>query len=284
MASTDTERAGAPERYVDGALDLERSRGFRWLVRAGFVARGVTYGIIGAVAVAIAFGIERHPGTPDQQGALSLVARAPFGAVLLAAAAAGLSAYAVWKLGMGVFGYGPEGGGGVKWTDRVGNIGGGVAYLGLCVLTVRVLIGNAGNESSEQRRTAAGVLGWPGGPVLVAIAGAALLALCAYQVYTSIRGDFTRGKKLSEMGGAERRAFMGIGRVGLTARAVVFGLIGYFLIRTAIAFKPSGGIGVDGALAELHRQPLGAVLLALAGGGLIAFAVFSFFEARYQRL
>jgi Domain of Unknown Function (DUF1206) len=284
MASTHTRTAEGSERYVDHAFAVERSRGFRWLVRAGFVARGVTYGIIGGIAAAIALGVEHHPGTPDQQGALPLMARAPFGVVVLAAAAAGLLGYALWKLGLGMFGSGPEGGGGPKLTDRVANLGGGIAYLGLCVLAVRVLMGSAGNESNEQRRTAAGVLGWPAGPVLVAIVGACLLGVGAYQVYTSIRGDFTRDKKLSEMGAPERRVFLWVGRVGLTARAVVFGLIGYFLLRTAIAFKPSGGIGLDGALAELHHQPFGAVLLALAAGGLIAFAVFSLFEARYQRL
>jgi hypothetical protein len=279
-----THSAARPDRYVDDALALQRSPGFRWLVRAGFVARGLTYGIIGGLAATIALGVGSHSGTPNQQGALTLVARAPLGAVVLAAAAVGLLAYALWKLGLGVLGSGPEGGGDSDPKDRVGNIVGGIAYLALCVLAVRVLVGNAGNQSSEQRRTAAGVLGWPGGPVLVAIAGACLIAVGAYQVYTTIRGDFTRGKKLCDMSATERGVFLSVGRVGLTARAVVFGLIGYFLVRTAIASKPSPGIGVDGALAELHHQPLGACLLTVTAGGLIAFAVFSFFEARYQRL
>jgi hypothetical protein len=168
--------------------------------------------------------------------------------------------------------------------DRVGNVVGGIGYVGLCALSVRVLVGNAGNQSTQQRKLAAGVLGWPGGRVLVAIVGAILLGVGAYQIYTSARGEFTRDNRLSEMGTIERYVFVWIGRVGLTARAVVFGLIGYFLIRTAIVFKPSPGIGVDGALAELHSEPLGAVLLAVVAAGLVAFAIFSFFEARYQQL
>jgi hypothetical protein len=193
-------------------------------------------------------------------------------------------AYALWKLGLGVFGYGPEGRRDAKPLDRVGNVVGGIGYVGLCILSVRVLVGNAGNQSGQQRKLAAGVLGWPGGPVLVGIVGAILLGVGAYQVYTSVRGDFTGDNRLSEMGTVERHLFVWIGRVGLTARAVVFGLIGYFLIRTAILFRPSRGIGVDGALAELHGEPLGTILLALVAAGLVAFAIFSFFEARYQQL
>jgi hypothetical protein len=39
--------AGAAERETEM---LEVSRPFRWLVRAGFVARGITYDVIGALA------------------------------------------------------------------------------------------------------------------------------------------------------------------------------------------------------------------------------------------
>jgi hypothetical protein len=39
---------------------------------------------------------------------------------------------------------------------------------------------------------------------------------------------------------------------------------------------------VDGALARLHH--LGEFLVALVGVGLLIFALFSMFEARYRRL
>jgi hypothetical protein len=71
--------------------------------------------------------------------------------------------------------------------------------------------------------------------------------------------------------------------VGLSARAAVFALVGYFLVRTAIEYKPSG-VGLDGALAQLHGEPLGSVLLIVTACGLFVFAVFSLLEARYQRL
>jgi hypothetical protein len=64
----------------------------------------------------------------------------------------------------------------------------------------------------------------------------------------------------------------------------VFLLVGYFVARTAIEFKPYNGIGLDGALAAVHDQPGGAVLLGLVAAGLLIFAFFSFLEARYRRL
>jgi hypothetical protein len=265
-------------------LAAQRSPPFRWLVRAGFFARGITYGLIGALAVALAVGAGSPHASPNQQGALALIARAPLGKILLVVIAAGLLAYALWKLAQGVLGRGPEGGGGPTLMDRISNLAGGAVYLGFAGLAIEILTGSAPNSSSEPRQAASGVLGWPGGRVLVVIAGAGLMAISIYQGYEAVGGGFANDSKLEEMSPGARRAFLALGRVGLIARAAVFAVIGYFLIRTAIEFKASKAVGVDGALTEVHHQPLGPWLLAFVGAGLLVFAAFSFLEGRYRRL
>lgn len=263
---------------------LERSRAFEWMVRAGFVARAITYGVIGALALALALGAGTDGAAPNQQGALALIGRSPIGRLALVVISAGLLAYALWKLTQGIFGRGPEGGGGYQLTDRIANLAGGVVYIAFFVVAIRVLIGSAGNSSSEPREATSGVLGWPGGPVIVGIGGAVLIAISLYQLYDALRGEFASDSKTGEMGPRQRRLFMVLGRVGLTARALVFALIGYFVVRSAIDYKPSTAVGVDGALARLHNQPLGPVVLALVAAGLLTFAAFSSLEARYRRL
>lgn len=266
------------------ALEAQRSRPFELAVRLGFVARAVTYGVVGVIALALAVGAGSAPTAPSQQGALVLLARAPLGRVAVALAAAGLLAYAVWKLGQALFGTGPEGGGGPRALDRVGNGAGSAAYLVFFAVAVRVLFGSSSSGSSEPSDAAAGILGWPGGPVIVAVAGAALLAISLYQAYDACRGRFAQDSKLREMGPLQRRAFMLLGRVGLLARALVFAIVGYFLLRTALSFDPRNAVGVDGALARVHRQQFGTLLLALVAAGLLVFAVYSLFEARWRRL
>jgi hypothetical protein len=277
----ETGTAAAAERVTD---TVEQSRAFCWLVRAGFVARGITYAVIGVVALAVALGLGGIGASPDQQGALSLIGRTALGRVALVVICAGLLAYAVWKLVQGVRGRGPEGGGGSGLKDRVANLAGCGVYVGFFVVALRVLIGAGGNSSAAQRRATAGVLGWPGGRLIVGIAGAALVAISIYQLSDALRGQFAKDSKTQQMGQTERRLFMRIGQIGLTARAIVFALVGYFLVRAAIDFSPSKAIGVDGALAQLHNQRLGPWVLGLVAVGLVMFAVFSLFEARYRRL
>src|SRR5436305_12465313 len=90
---------------------VERSPLFEWPVRAGFVARGLTYALIGALALAIAVGAGTDGTAPNQQGALELITQAPLGWIALAVIAVGLLAYATWKLTQGILGRGPAGGG-----------------------------------------------------------------------------------------------------------------------------------------------------------------------------
>jgi hypothetical protein len=280
--TTAAREAGSVER---GAVQAERSRPFGVLVRTGFVARAVTYGVIGGIALALAVGAGSAPAAPNQQGALSLITQAPLGRVALAAVCVGLLAYALWKLQQAFLGRGPEGGGGPSAFDRISNGAGGIAYLVFFALAVRILLGSSSSGSSSQpAHTTAGVLGWPGGPAIVGIGGAALIAISLYQTYDAVRGGFADDAKTGEMNGAQRHTFMVLGRVGLTARALVFAIVGYFLLRAAISYDAHDAVGVDGVLARVHHEPFGTLLLALVAAGLLVFACYSLFEARYRRL
>lgn len=254
------------------------------MVRAGFVARGITYGVIGAVALAMAVGAGASRTVPDQQGALALISRAPAGRIALVVICAGLLGYALWKLGQGFQGHRLDGGGNPELKDRVANIAGGIVYLVFFVAALRIATGGPSGGSGETRRAAAGVLGWPGGQVIVGIAGVVMLAISLYQLSDALRDGFAQDSKTEQMDPSEHRAFLWVGRVGLSARSVVFGLVGYFLVRTAIDFKAGQAVGVNGALARLQHEPLGAWLLGLAAAGLLTFAVYSLLEARYRRL
>jgi hypothetical protein len=252
------------------------------LVRVGFLARAATYGVIGVLAMALALGAGTGGNAPSQQGALALVARAPLGVVALIGIVAGLLAYSVWKFWQAARGHGPEGGGDAGLGARLISLGGGISYVVFAAVAIRILTGGRGGGSPKG--TAAGILGWPGGPWIVGVAGLALIVISGVQIWDAVQGGFAQDSKTSEMREEERRMFLVAGRIGLVARALVFVLVGYFLIRTAIDFNPSAAVGVDGALRRLHGQPLGPLAVGLVALGLLVFAGFSLIEARYRRL
>lgn len=253
-------------------------------MRTGFVARGITYGVIGGLALALAVGAGTKGAAPNQQGALALIARHALGRIAMVLIAAGLLAYAIWNFDHGIHGRGPEGAGSPSAKDRVARFAVGLCYLLFFGVAVQTLAGSGGNSSGTPREAAAGVLGWPGGPVLVGLGGLILILISVVQAYEGFQCRFADDCWTADMTPAQRHAFLRLGQVGLVARAGVFALIGYFLVRTAIAFKARDAVGIDGALARLHHQDLGPLLVGLTAAGLLTFAVFSLAEARFRRL
>jgi hypothetical protein len=258
---------------------IARSRGFEWLARAGFISRGLIYGIIGILAIKLAVGAGGT--TTNQQGALKTIAHQPFGKVLLILVAIGLGGYALWRFVRALLGHGPEDSD--SGFDRLAALGSGVVYAGLCAIAVEILLGSGGG-SGNASKTTAGVLGWPGGTWLVGIAGAVLIGIGLYQGYRGLSKDFLKDSKTEQMSPRVRNWIEWIGSFGHLARMVVFGLVGVFLIKAAIDFNPNKAVGLDGALAKLAHASYGAFLLGIVAAGLIAFGVYSLSDARYRRI
>jgi Domain of Unknown Function (DUF1206) len=272
-----------PVRRAQATADgVERSTAFETLARAGFLARGVIYGIIGILAIKLAIGAGGK--TTDQSGAMRTLAHQPFGKVLLVALAVGLAGYSLWRLMHALLGHGPERSD--SGFERLAALGSGIAYGAMCAVAVEILLGSGGGSSgsSHASKAAAGVLGWPGGTWLVGLAGALFVGIGLYQGYRGLSQDFLKDAKTEKMGSTTRHWYELLAVFGHLARAVVFGLVGIFLIKAAIEFDPSKAVGLDGALAKLAHQSYGSALLGIVAAGLIAFACFSLVEARYRRI
>ena len=258
---------------------VSRTRSFEWLARAGLMARGVIYGIVAILAIQLAFGDGGK--TTDQQGAMRTLAQQPAGKAMLIALAVGLFGYALFRLTRAAIGHGTETSDDAK--ERLGGLGSGLVYAALCVSAVKMLLGSGGG-SGDPDKTTGGVLGWPGGPWIVGIAGVVMLVVAAEQAKKGVKKEFCEESRTERMSRKMRSFFTGIGVFGHLARAVVFALIGYFLIKAAVEFDPDKAVGLDGALAKLADGPAGPVVLGVVAIGLLGFAVYSAMDSRYRRV
>jgi hypothetical protein len=254
---------------------------FEVLSRAGFVARGLIYGIIGLFAFEVA--VSDAGKLTNQQGAIQTVSNQPLGGLLLLLLAIGLGGYAIWRLFRAMLGHGPEDSD--STLDRLGALGSGVVYGGLCVAAIKVLTGSsAAGPSSKPDQTTAGVFDWPAGRWLVGLAGLVMLAVAVYQLVKGVRQKFLEEIKTEQMSVATKTWITWIGTMGHVARAIVFGLVGWFLLKAAYEFDAKEAVGLDGALTKILNAGYGLWLLGFVAAGLIAFGVYSVSEARYRRI
>jgi hypothetical protein len=257
-----------------------QSRAFEWFSRAGFVARALIYGIIGILALKLAFGYGGK--LTNQEGALHTVAQQPFGKLLLTVVAVGLGGYSLWRLVRAGVGHGPEGSD--TGFERVAALASGIAYGAMCALSIEILLGAGGGSAGNAKKTTAGVFGWPAGTWLVGIAGGVMIGVGLYQGYRGITKKFLDDSKVEEMGPRMKEWIGRLGLIGHLARMVVFGLIGIFLIKAAIDYNSRAAVGLDGALAKIVHHSYGPFLLGIVATGLIAFALYSLSDARYRRI
>jgi hypothetical protein len=276
----DASTAGTPVRHAQSlGEDIARRPPFEWLARAGLVARGGIYAIIGILAIKLALGDGGK--TTNQNGALNTIAKQPFGKTLLILMAIGLAGYASWRLVRAALGHGPEASDDTK--ERIAGVASGIAYASLCVTAVSILIGSGGSSGSPDKATG-GVLGWTGGPILVATAGLIMIGVGLDQGYKGIKRKFLEKSKTEEMSEPVERSFTLLGVVGHLSRMVVFTLVGYFLIRAAIDHNPDKAVSLDGALTAVGQASYGPILLGAVAAGLIVFGAYSVADARYRKV
>jgi hypothetical protein len=242
------------------------------LARAGFVARGVMYGLIGIIAVEIAV------GHSHQQ------ADRPVGSVILWLLVLGFAGMTLWRLSEAIWGAaGPDG---HKATSRLGSLGRAVIYA---VITYGILkfalgLGAPASTNKQSEDLTATALKYPGGQVLVAVVGAVIAIAGLVLIYQSWQARFLRRMRMAAASVTTRKTVTRLGQIGGVARGAVFVTIGIFLAVAAVNAKPAEAKGIDSGLLVFAHTPLGPWLLVLVAVGLIMFGAFSCCEARWREV
>ncbi|HZQ05818.1 MAG TPA: DUF1206 domain-containing protein [Anaerolineae bacterium] len=251
------------------------------LARGGYIARGVIYALIGLLAVQLAFA--NGGQATDQNGAIQMIGAQPFGKWLLILLTVGLLGYSMWGFIRAFFDALGRGHDMKGLIERFGFLVSGVTYGALAAVAFKFATGSGNANAGKPQDMSAQLMSHPYGQWFVAILGVFWIISALAQFYlawtASFKKDFQPGLPMNERKWAEW-----LGRFGYAARGVVFGLIGWFLIVSAMRFDPNQAVGLDGALLKLTQEPYGMPLLAVVALGLVAFGVYSALCARWIRV
>lgn len=253
------------------------------LARAGYIARGVVYTIVGSFAIiaALSSGGGRMLGT---RGALQSILFQPFGAIMLLVVALGLLCFAAWRIAQAALDVGHVG---TDWKPTARRIGFGVgaaANMALALSALALIFGMtsaSGDGKNSAKDWTAYLLTAPFGQWLVGALGLIIVGIGIGVGVKGWKGIFAERLALDHNA---RRWVIPLGRLGFMARGLVFMVIGGFLVLAALHANARDAKGLAGALRELEEQPYGWVLLALTALGLFAFGAFQFVTAYYLRI
>jgi uncharacterized protein DUF1206 len=245
------------------------------------VAKAAVYVIVGGVAAKVGFGMGGRP--TDTRGALATILGQPFGRVLLAVVAAGLFGYAAWLVLSAVLDSEGRGSSLRGLLARAGAAARGMVHAALGARAALMVMGSR-QRGNAVREWTERLLEAPFGPWLVAIAGVSVTAYGLHQLYRAVAADLAEHLDRSRLGASAARWAVRFGRFGMAARGLVFGTIGFFLVRAAVRYDAREAKGIAEALRTMASRSSPPWLLAAVAVGLVAYGLYELFEARYRRI
>lgn len=251
---------------------VDKSEKFNQLVRVGYFSRAVLYGVLGLIALTSAGKIRQ--GT---NGVFRAIQDFPAGTVILWILVVGLTAYALFRFASTAFDIENNGSDGRGWAKRIGHAGSGIAHIALAWSAFQFATsgtGGGGSGDGGAQEAASGILSMTLGHVLLGVIGLAFIVAAAHQAKKGYTGEFMH--RVSSRAPDSTRW---IGGAGYIARAVVYLIIGWSLVRAGWLSSSAEVETLGGAIASLSDNGIWFTLVAI---GLLAFALFSLILARYR--
>ncbi|GEM44474.1 DUF1206 domain-containing protein [Deinococcus cellulosilyticus] len=257
-----------------------------WLVRLarfGYFCKGLMYLTIAFLAIRGALHLGNNQ--TDPRGALDYLGRNTASDALLITLAVGLVGYSIWQLIRAFVDPEQQGHKAKGMMKRIGYGISGIAYLTLAWAALRVswLEDRVSNPQSEEQWVAR-IFEWPAGRELVAVVGVVFLAVALNQLYVAIRASFMKRIKSWHLKPQEQALVVGIGRIGIAARGLVAGMVGWLLLRAAWYVDASEAGGMSEALRNFEKAPGGAITFLMIAIGMLLYGLYAWIQARYRKI
>ncbi|MGY1714272.1 DUF1206 domain-containing protein [Geodermatophilus sp. SYSU D01106] len=275
------------EEVAPAVRRAARSPALRHTARAGLLGYALIHLLVAWLALQLAWGPGRARTagrSADSAGALDVLAESPLGDGLLWVLAASLAGLCLWQAvevlrhHRGVPPPGP------RRREALGQLGKTVGtallYGFLAVSAVRAALGDRSGRREEEE-TVRGVLGWPGGQVLVVAVALVVVGIGAYHVRKGWRSDFLGEIELSTVTPALRALTHRAAQAGFVLKGVALVLVGAVVGWAAVTVDADSATGLDGALRTVATSPVGPAALTVVATGLAAFAVYLLARARH---
>ncbi len=251
--------------------------------RLGYVVRGVIYGLMGILALGLAIGIETD--TTDQRGALLLLGGNAVGRVLLLVVVVSLIAYSGWGLIRAIYDPLHRGDDPAGIASRIGFAWSGLNYAALAIFAAGLFLGASKSGSSDSVQA---IVGWalqlPAGGAIVIVAGVIAIFGGLGQFLDAYKAGFRKDLKRNTMTQVQRVTVDNLGRFGMVARGVIFGMVGIFILEAGLHHDAHDAHSFGPAFEAVAHEPMGHVLLAVVALGFVALGLHSWANARWVRM
>jgi hypothetical protein len=258
--------------------------------RAGWFAKGVVYVIAGVLALSVAAkasGWSKSPSTGNQEasptGAIKTVAGSGGGVLLLWLLAIGMLIYAAWRV---VSAFLPGGHDAKARAHRIGYLASAVIYTTFAISAIALARRTQTDPNGNKKVTdiTASMMTHTVGRLVIGVLGVIVIAVGLYRLSKGVKLDVADELDLSGMSAARVTWSKRLGAIGEIGRGIGIGLVGFFLLRSAMTYNPNEATGLDGALRRVATSGFGVFVVVIVGVGFAAYGIFCLATFTHRRL
>ncbi len=252
----------------------------RNIARAGLIAKGIVYVILGILGFMAAFEIGGQTNSDtNKEGVFDSIKEFPGGLVGLGLLAAGLICYSIWR---GVQTFSNTDGSEKKWTKRVRYFFSGLVYLSLAFTAIQIIFRSRADKEDKNQYWISEILNHPFGQWLIGLAGLVLAGVGIYQIYYGVSEKYKKHVQQLSLHSTTSSLLLRSGKIGYISRGIVWLILAYLLVRAALHNDSSGAGDTGKAFSFIEDSSFGSYLLGALGVGFMAYGVFNFIRARYE--
>ena len=260
---------------------INAKKGITWIAQCGLSAKGFVYVLLGVIAFMATFHIKGQSSeNADTSGALNFLNTSFAGQWLMPLLAIGLLCYTIWRF---IEAARAAKGADKKWKKAGRYFLSGLVYLSVSFTAFRIVMKKSTNNGDSQQQFAAELLSKPYGQWLLGIVALLIAAIGVYQVYYGLSEKYKKHVQKMNLNKNSSSLMLGAGKIGYVARGVVWAIISYLMLQAALMASSEKAGDTGKAFGAIDNTLVGAYLPAALGIGLIAYGVFNFVRARYER-
>lgn len=244
------------------------------VMRAGYAGRGITYTAIAGLSLWAIWSGGDAEGTSS---AMERLSNSGWGVAVLALIAAGLFAYAIWRGIDAVEDLEDYGDDAKGLISRTGMVVTGLLHGAIGGLAVAFAMGRDSSGGGIPAMVGK-VMEWPGGRVLVTLAGLVTIGAGIYYLHKGWKAKYREKLRANHFTSNYDWAL----RFGVMAQGAVILIIGGFFTVAGFRGNSQEAGGMGKAFDWLSSQPFGNVLVVILCVGLLGFAFFCFVNAAYR--
>jgi Domain of Unknown Function (DUF1206) len=259
--------------------------------RAGWCAKGVVYLIAGCLALSVAAKASAWSDTTSvtgnqeasPTGAIKTVAGSGGGTVLLWLLAIGMLLYAAWRVVSALL---PGGTDAKALVHRIGYAVSAVIYTTFALSAIALARHAPEVQDGNKKVTdiSASIMEHSAGRLVLGAVGVIVIAVGLYRISKGVTMDVNDELDLSGMSSARVTWTQRLGAIGEVGRGIGIGLVGFFMLRSALTYDANEATGLDGALRRLATESWGVVVVVVVGIGFAAYGIFCLATFTHRRL